>query len=113
MCPLRNVTMLREPERRFNGTSTDADYDATGQCDTGASTRAMTEQATESASQAPLRDTRGVAKVLIAHLGEQAPCHATHQAMKARQRGDRRTMELWLWIAGAARQILRSEPEGA
>jgi hypothetical protein len=72
----------------------------------------MTEQATEPAARTPPRDTRGVAELLIAHLGEQAPCHAAHQAMKARQRGDRHSMERWLWIASAARQILRSEPEG-
>jgi cobyrinic acid a,c-diamide synthase len=55
---------------------------------------------------------RAVADELIARLGEQAPCHAMHQALKARLKGDRPRMDEWLWIAGAAREILRSEPKG-
>jgi hypothetical protein len=58
-------------------------------------------------------DPNGAARHLIAHLGEQAPCHATYEALKARQRGDRSRMVEWLWIAGATRQILRSEPDAA
>lgn len=58
-------------------------------------------------------DPRCAAERLIAHLGEQAPCHATYEALKARQRGDRSRMTEWLWIAGATREILRSEPEAA
>jgi hypothetical protein len=54
-----------------------------------------------------------VAELLIAHLGEQAPCHATFQAFKARQSGDRGRMDEWLWIAAATREILRSDPEDA
>jgi len=53
-----------------------------------------------------------IAQELIARLGEQAPCHATHQALKARERGDPSRMDEWLWIAGATREILRSEPKG-
>jgi hypothetical protein len=53
---------------------------------------------------------RTVAERLIEYLGEQAPCHATFMAFKARERGDRSRMNEWLWIAGATRQILRSEP---
>jgi hypothetical protein len=53
-----------------------------------------------------------VAQSLIAALGEQATCHATYQALKARQRGDRIGMDHWLWVAGATREILRSEPLG-
>jgi len=55
---------------------------------------------------------RAIAEQLIAHLGEQAPCHATYEAFKARTRGDRSRMDEWLWIAGATREILRSEPGG-
>lgn len=71
---------------------------------------ATAELTPKPAGSAP-RDSRAVAQLLIAHLGEMAPCHATHQALKARQRGDLRSMESWLWIAGAAREILRTEPE--
>lgn len=56
-------------------------------------------------------DPRGAAALLIERLGEQAPCQATYEALKARQRGDRSRMDQWLWIAGATREILRSEPE--
>ena len=55
-------------------------------------------------------DTKAVAERLIEHLGEQAPCHATLMAFKARRSGDASRMEEWLWIAGATREILRSEP---
>jgi hypothetical protein len=58
----------------------------------------------------PAIDTRAVAERLIAHLGEQAPCQATYEALKARRRGDATRMDEWLWIAGATREILRSEP---
>jgi hypothetical protein len=56
------------------------------------------------------RDARDFAKNLIAHWGERAPTYAMHQALKARRRGDLRNAERWLWIAGATREILRSEP---
>ena len=56
-------------------------------------------------------DPRGAAALLIEQMGEQAPCHATYEALKARQRGDRLRMDQWLWIAGVTREILRSEPE--
>jgi hypothetical protein len=58
-------------------------------------------------------DTRGTARRLIARLGEQAPCHATYEALKARQCGDRPRMDEWLWIAGLTRELLRTEPEAA
>lgn len=57
------------------------------------------------------RNVHELAKLLIGHYGEQAFAHAMHQALKARRRGDRRTMESWRWVAGAVREILRSEPE--
>lgn len=57
------------------------------------------------------RDARAIARLLITRYGEQAPAYASYQALKARQRGDRRSMEAWQWIAGATREILRSEPE--
>ena len=63
-------------------------------------------------ARGPHRDFRAVAESLIAALGEQATCHATFEALKARQRGDSVGMEHWLWVAGATREILRSEPEG-
>ncbi|HUZ74707.1 MAG TPA: hypothetical protein VMU87_17110 [Stellaceae bacterium] len=63
-------------------------------------------------ARGPHRDVRTVAVSLIAALGEQATCHATYEALKARQRGDRGAMDHWLWVAGATREILRSEPAG-
>ena len=64
------------------------------------------------ARSAALNDkARAIAEQLIAHLGEQATCHATYQALKARLTGDQSRMAEWLWIAGATREILRSDPE--
>ncbi len=64
-------------------------------------------------SPAPSTETyRQLAQRLIAALGEAATCHATHQALKARQRGDRGLMDQWLWVAGVTREILRTEPAG-
>jgi len=57
-------------------------------------------------------DPRSIARSLISALGEQAPCHATYQALQARRRGDQPAMDLWLWIAGTAREILRTDPIG-
>jgi hypothetical protein len=59
-----------------------------------------------------VEDPRSIARSLIAALGEQAPCHATYQALQARRRGDLSAMDLWLWIAGTAREILRTDPIG-
>jgi hypothetical protein len=50
--------------------------------------------------------------LLISRYGEQASAYASHQALKARQRGDQRVMDAWRWIAGAIEEVLRSEPEG-
>jgi hypothetical protein len=57
------------------------------------------------------RDVRDIAKLLISHYGERAYAHASHQALKARERGDKRLMEAWHWIAGAVRDVLRGEPD--
>jgi hypothetical protein len=57
------------------------------------------------------RDARAIAKLLISRYGEQAYAHASHQALKARERGNRRHMEAWRWIAGAVQELLRAEPE--
>ena len=73
----------------------------------------MRKSSTPPPASAPIAErVRALAEQLIAHLGEQAPCHATYQAFKARERGDRTRMDEWLWIAGATREILRSEPSG-
>lgn len=61
---------------------------------------------------ARVEKARAVAEQLIARLGEQAPCQATLEALRARIEGDRSRMVEWLWIAGATREILRSEPRG-
>jgi hypothetical protein len=55
-------------------------------------------------------EARAIAERLIEYLGEQATCHATFMAFKARKQGDRSRMDKWLWIADTTRQILRSEP---
>jgi hypothetical protein len=57
------------------------------------------------------RDARAVAKLLISHYGVQAGTYASHQALKARERGDERLMESWRWIAGAVEEVLRADPE--
>jgi hypothetical protein len=57
------------------------------------------------------RDIRSIAKLLISRYGEQAMSYASHQSLLARERGDRRLMEAWRWIAGAVREVLRSEPD--
>jgi hypothetical protein len=57
------------------------------------------------------RDSRALAKLLVARYGVQATAHANYQALKARDRGDQRSMERWQWIAGATREILESEPD--
>ena len=56
-------------------------------------------------------DLRDIAKLLISRYGERAYAHAMHQALKARQQGDRRLMDAWRWIALAAREVLRAEPD--
>jgi hypothetical protein len=48
---------------------------------------------------------------LISRYGEQAAAYASHQALKARRRGDQRLMDAWNWIAGAVNEVLRTEPE--
>lgn len=61
----------------------------------------------------PPRDPQSFARMLIARLGERATSYAMHQALKARQHDDQRNVDRWLWIAGATREILRSEPNEA
>ncbi len=57
------------------------------------------------------RDIRDIAKLLISQYGERAYAHASHQALKARERGDRRKMVAWRWVAGAVQDVLKAEPE--
>ena len=68
-----------------------------------------TQSHTPPSSQPP-RDPHSFARMLIARLGERATSYAMHQALKARQSDDLRNADRWLWIAGATREILRSEP---
>lgn len=57
------------------------------------------------------RDARAVAKLLISHYGVQAGTYASHQALKARERGDERLVRKWRWIAGAVEEVLRAPPD--
>lgn len=57
------------------------------------------------------RDARAVAKLLISHYGVQAGTYASHQALKARERGDEPLAEKWRWIAGAVDEVLRAPPD--
>lgn len=57
------------------------------------------------------RDARAIAKLLISRYGEQSISYASHQALRARERGDTRMMEAWRWIAGAIHEVLRAEPD--
>lgn len=57
------------------------------------------------------RYIRDIAKLLISQYGERAYAHASHQALKARDRGDRRKMVAWRWVAGAVQDVLKAEPD--
>jgi hypothetical protein len=56
-------------------------------------------------------DVASIAKLLISRYGEQARTFASHQALKARERGDHRLMEGWRWVAAAVDEVLRAEPD--
>jgi len=56
-------------------------------------------------------EVRDLALELIRAFGERSTAYANHQALKARQRGDRMHVLAWQWIAGATVEILRSEPD--
>jgi hypothetical protein len=66
-----------------------------------------------STGTSPPRDAEAIAKLLISRYGEQATAYASHQALKARSRGDQRLMNAWNWIAGAVTEVLRTEPHEA
>jgi len=57
------------------------------------------------------RDVRGLAKVLIARYGVQAFSFASHEALKARERGEERLMAGWRWVACTIEEVLREEPD--
>lgn len=59
----------------------------------------------------PRRDAQAIAKLLISRYGEQAVAYASHQAVKAKHRGNQRLWEAWRWVAGAVAEILRAEPD--
>jgi hypothetical protein len=54
---------------------------------------------------------REIAEVLIAHYGERAASHASLQALKARQRGESRKVEVWERIADAVIKAMRAREE--
>ena len=56
------------------------------------------------------REIHELAELLIARHGERAASYATHQSLKAAQRGDQRTMQAWRWIADTAEQVWKVEP---
>lgn len=56
-------------------------------------------------------DARGIAKRLIERYGIAAISVARYKALWARSLSDTPTMEAWFWIAGAADEMLRAEPE--
>jgi len=58
-----------------------------------------------------IAEVRDLALELIRTFGERSTAYANHQALKARQRGDRMHVLAWQWIAGATVEILRSEPD--
>jgi hypothetical protein len=57
------------------------------------------------------RDVRRLAKVLIARYGVQAFSFASHEALKARERGEERLMAGWRWLAATIEEMLREEPD--
>jgi hypothetical protein len=56
-------------------------------------------------------DLASLAKLLISRYGEQARAFASHQALKARERGDQSMMEGWRSVAAAVDDVLRAEPD--
>ncbi len=59
------------------------------------------------------QDVSALAEILIARFGVRAPSYAVLQALKARCRGQQRTMEIWHRIADAIPNILRTDPNWA
>jgi hypothetical protein len=57
------------------------------------------------------RDVRALAEILIGRYGERAMSYASHQALKAKDRGEPRVMEAWRWIGTAVGEVLRTEPD--
>lgn len=57
------------------------------------------------------RDVRALAEILIGRYGERAISYASYQALKAENRGEKRTSDAWRWIGTAVTQVLRTEPE--
>jgi hypothetical protein len=60
-----------------------------------------------------ITEVRDLALQLIRAFGERSTAYANHQALKARQRGERLHVVAWHWIAGATLEILRSDPDEA
>jgi hypothetical protein len=56
-------------------------------------------------------EVRDLATLLISRYGVRAVTYASHQALKARHRGETMRMEAWRWIADAAAQAWQAEPE--
>jgi hypothetical protein len=52
-----------------------------------------------------------LAELLIARHGERAMFYVIHQSLEAGDRGDRRTMEAWCWIADAAEKVWKAKVE--
>jgi hypothetical protein len=58
-----------------------------------------------------INDAPTVARALIERYGVRASCVARWKALWARGHDDRTMMEAWQWVAGAADEMLRAEPE--
>jgi hypothetical protein len=56
------------------------------------------------------REIHELAELLIERHGERATTFATHQSLKAGHRGEQRLSEAWRWIADAAEQVWKVEP---
>jgi hypothetical protein len=61
----------------------------------------------------PAAEIHDLAQQLIRNFGVRSTSYANHQALKARQAGDKLHSTVWRWIAGATLEILRSDPSEA
>src|SRR5690242_16679274 len=73
-------------------------------------TRTATPLRITSNGSVPAGEIQGLAQQLIRNFGVRSTAYANHQALKAREAGDKLRSAVWRWIAGATLEILRSEP---
>lgn len=58
-----------------------------------------------------VKDPPEVARALVERYGIRAGSVARWKALWAKNQADRSLMEAWQWVAGAADEMLRAEPD--